>query len=152
MTGVAVCGPQSEVGRLVVRSAVRVPERTSLHDTAVAMRAANVSSALVFDSHAIVTERDLVVAWARGLSADDPVDVVASHHPLVVSHDLPIVEAAALMLNREVRHLIVLMADGHAGVVSLRDVMAVLLQAVKPELWLATMRISFGSSPDIWLG
>jgi len=152
MTGLAVCGPQSEIGRLVVRAAVRVPEGMSLHETALAMRASNVSSALIVDSHAIVTERDLAAAWARRLVADDPVEMVASHHPLVVSHDLPIVEAAALMLNREVRHLIVLMADGSAGVVSLRDVMAVLLQAVKPELWLATLRISFGSSPDIWLG
>jgi hypothetical protein len=34
-----------------------------------------------------------------------------------------------MMLNQEVRHLIIELSDGPAGIVSLRQIMAVLLQA-----------------------
>lgn len=44
------------------------------------------------------------------------------------------------------------MDDGTAGVVSLRAVMAVLLQAVKPDLWLATLRVTFQAPAEMWLG
>ena len=147
-----VSTPTMGIGRLVVRPAVVVPPEATLREAAGALRAANVSSALVGGPGAIVTERDLTEAWADGATGDEAVAVAASDHPAVVAAGMPIVEAAALMLNREVRHLIVLMDDGTAGVVSLRSVMAVLLQAVKPELWLATLRLSFQAPAEAWLG
>ena len=55
--------------------------------------------------------------------------------------DTDILEAAALMLNHEVRHLIVELPDGSTGIVSLRAIMAVLLQAAQPDIWLSTLRV-----------
>ena len=147
-----VSTPTMGIGRLVVRPAVVVPPDATLREVAAALRAANVSSALVGGRGAIVTERDLTRAWADGAEGHEVVVEWASDHPEVVAAGMPIVEAAALMLNREVRHLIVLMDDGGAGVVSLRSVMAVLLQAVKPELWLATLRVSFQAPSELWVG
>lgn len=147
-----VLSPSANVGRLATRPAVMVPPDTSIRQVAAAMRSADVSSALVGDSHAIVTERDLTDAWANGTSGDDPVSLVASHHPVVVGAGTEVVEAAAIMLNRGVRHLIVIGPGDQAGVVSLRAVMGVLLHAAKPELWLSTLAISFQAPPELWLG
>ena len=148
----AVSTPTMGIGRLVVRPAVVVSPRETVRDAASALRAANVSSALVGGPGAILTERDLTAAWAEGATGDELVAELASDHPVVVGAGMPIAEAAAVMLNREVRHLIVLLDDGSAGVVSLRAVMAVLLQTVKPELWLATLRVSFQAPPELWIG
>jgi hypothetical protein len=59
---------------------------------------------------------------------------------------------AALMLNEQVRHLIVELDDGATGVVSMRDLMAVLLQAVDSHLWLASLRMTIEAPSEIWLG
>ena len=111
----------------------------------------NASAALVAGPESIVTERDLTTAWSDDLKGDEPVQTIATEHPIVVSGDTPILDAAALMLNREVRHLIVIDHD-EAGIVSLRAVMAVLLQAVHPEMWLSALRISITEGPELWLG
>ena len=148
----AVTSSQSAVGALVCRRAVRVAEDATLRQVAVAMRAANVSATLVGRGRAIVTERDLTDALARDLSPDETVVEVASERPVVTPHDTSVVDAAALMLNHDVRHLVVAMPDGGAAVVSLRDVMAVLLQAAYPGVWLASLRVSVSSSPERWWG
>lgn len=147
-----VSTPSMGLGRLVVRPAVVVSPDATLREAAAALREANVSSALVGGPRAIITERDLTGAWAAGATGGESVGELASDHPVVVGAGMPIAEAAAVMLNREVRHLIVLMDDGSAGVVSLRSVMAVLLQAVKPEIWLATLRVSIQAPPELWFG
>ena len=64
---------------------------------------------------------------------DDPVDVVATD-PVRVLAGASVVDAAAIMLNGQIRHLVIDGWEGGTAVVSLRAVMAVLLQAVKPEL------------------
>ena len=89
---------------------------------------------------------------AAGLSSDEPIMTVASRDPVRVAADLPLVEAAALMLNDEIRHLIIEFADGRDGVVSLRDIVAVLLQSADPELWLASLRLAVQLPTEIWLG
>ena len=56
------------------------------------------------------------------------------------------------MLNQEIRHLVIDgCADGPA-VVSLRAVMAVLLQAVTPHIWLDRLRVAVSARPGTWLG
>ena len=152
MSGAAVTTPGYSVERLVVRAAVTVREEASLTEVALTMRAADVSAAMVLPGPAIVTERDLTRAWAARLSPDEPVGTIASSDLLVVAADTPIAEAAAVMLNHDIRHLVVAMPDGTEGEVSLRAVMAVLLQACNPEVWLATMRVRVVGPSEIWLG
>lgn len=116
------------------------------------MRSKNTSALLVGPSHAaIVTERDLTRGLALLYPADTPVSEVATPLPISVRSDVDILSAAATMLNQEVRHLIVEMPDGRDGVVSLRQIMAVLLQAATPELWLTSLRVRV-DMPEVWLG
>jgi signal-transduction protein with cAMP-binding, CBS, and nucleotidyltransferase domain len=147
-----VLDQRSHIGRLVSREPVRVDDDTTLARAAAVMRDANVSSVLVGGDSAIATERDLTRALAAGLSADAPIHDVSSRHPVRVVAELPLVDAAALMLNEEIRHLIIEFQDGSEGVVSLRDIVAVLLQTASPELWLSSLRMSVQLPTEIWLG
>lgn len=142
---------RSHVGRLVSREPVRVDDDATLDHVAAVMREANVSSVLV-GTGAIATERDLTRALAAGLSTETPILDVSSRHPVRVDADLALIDAAALMLNEEIRHLIIEFADGSEGVVSLRDIVAVLLQTASPELWLSSLRMSVQLPTEIWLG
>lgn len=143
--------PKADIGQLVVHEPVVVPSTYSLRETARAMRKSDVSSALVSGMNAIVTERDLAVALAEGLDGSEAVSSIACAHPVVVEGHTPIAEAAAVMLNRGVRHLIVHVGDD-VGVVSQRDVMAVLLQALEPSVGLQSVRFGPSSSSELWLG
>ena len=103
-------------------------------------------------SGAIATERDLTRAVAAGLSSDEPIMVVASRDPLRVGASSPLVDAAALMLTEEIRHLVIEFPDGREGVVSLRDIVAVLLQTANPQLWVTSLRLAIEAPSEIWLG
>ena len=77
--------------------------------------------------------------------------VVASRDPLRVSASSPLVDAAALMLTEEIRHLVIEFPDGRDGVVSLRDIVAVLLQTANPQ-WVTSLRLAIETPSEIWLG
>ena len=151
MTGLRVAYPQNDIARLVQGPALILRADATIREAAKALRAMNSSAALVGGPGLIVTERDLTRAWSHGMTGGEAVSDVASDHPIVVDATTPIVEAASLMLNREVRHLIVV-ADDRVGLVSLRTVMAVLLQAVHPEIWLTELRLTISDPPEVWLG
>jgi CBS domain-containing protein len=150
--GAKILDPGSAIGGLVTRDAVRVDPSSTLADVAAVMREANVSAVLVGARTGIVTERDLARGLAEGRGPADEIAVVASPHPVSVPERMPILDAAGLMLNEEVRHLVVELDDGREAVVSLRDVMAVLLQATSPHLWLTSLRLSVGAPAELWLG
>ena len=136
----------------MIRSPVRVPAQCSVREVACVMREANVSSVLVGERDAIATERDLATALAAGLGPGDPITAVVSANPIRVPGETSVVDAAALMLNQEIRHLVVDLGDGEVAVLSFRELMAVLLQMASPQLWLATLRIAVSSPPECWLG
>jgi len=130
-------GPRSTVARLV-RPPVRAGWDWNLGDVAHALRRAGVSAALVGDQDAIVTERDLTRALNAGLGPHDAVSTVTVGHAWTVDDRMSVVDAAAEMLSHDVRHLVV--RDGHRdilGVVSLRDVLRVLLDAMDPTVWVS---------------
>ena len=56
---------------------------------------------------AIVTERDLTQALADGCEPGERVVAIASANPLTVAHHASVIEAATLMLNEGLRHLVV---------------------------------------------
>jgi CBS domain-containing protein len=137
---------------VILRAALSVPRSCSLADAIGMMREQSVSSLLVDGRSGIVTERDLVRALGAGSAPHEPVEIAASWHPIVAPAATTVTAGAALMLNEQVRHLIVELDDGAIGVVSMRDLMAVLLQAVDSHLWLASLRMTIEGPSEIWLG
>ncbi len=137
----------SPVGWLVVRPAVRVEPEATLAEAAQLMIRADVSALLVGAARgAILTERDLARSIAAGCSDTAVVGDVATYPALVTDGSMPIADAAALMLNSGVRHLVVGLDDGDEGVVSMRVIAAVLVSLVNRGLWLRSLRWSVSSA------
>jgi signal-transduction protein with cAMP-binding, CBS, and nucleotidyltransferase domain len=145
-------GPHSQVVLLIKGLPVRVRADSPIGVVARRMREANVSAALVGADDAIVTERDLVRALAAGVGPEAEVALVAVAGPLAVGDQTSIVDAAAEMLRQEIRHLVVVEHGAVVGVVSLRDVMGVLLQALEPDRWVATLRAAVTGCTEQWIG
>jgi CBS domain-containing protein len=74
----------------------------------------------------IVTERDIVRAVAGGATEARAADLM-SRGAVTVSADLTIGEAAAIMLEVGIRHLVVERLDGELGITSIRDLVSALL-------------------------
>ena len=149
---IRVVGPHSPVAALVPRPALAVAESCPIAEAVEVMRDADVSALVVGSATGVVTERDVARALAAGRAPADPVGLIAAPHPLTVSGDTTVIAAAELMLNEEVRHLLISLSAGTVGVVSIRDVLAVLVQAVDPHLWLTSLRVAFDAPTEIWLG
>jgi CBS domain-containing protein len=103
----------------------------TLEEAARRMRTKEVGSLVVMDDHrcvGIITERDLTRAIADG---EDPRRVDVSGYmtirPITVTPDTGIREAAAEMLETEVRHLPVRVGGELIGMVSLRDLLDVVV-------------------------
>ena len=141
----------SPLSLLVVRDAVRVRSDQPLTRAAHLMRDENVSALLVDDPSGIISERDMTGALAAGLDPESTVAQVATPEPLTVAATHPIVDAAAIMLNQNIRHLVVRMPNNRLGIVSLRAILAVLLQAAQPEIWHEHLRLKI-TNTDLWIG
>jgi CBS domain-containing protein len=148
----AIVEPLTNIRHLIGRPAVCVVAGTTLSDAAQTMLDEHVSSLIVGPGDdRLVTERDLSRALAGGFGPDDPVDVVATY-PFRVPAGTSVIDAAAIMLNHDIRHLVIDGWEGGPAVVSLRAVTAVLLQAMTPEPWLAITRVGIETGTEIWLG
>jgi CBS domain-containing protein len=105
------------------------PDET-LRASAVRMWEQQTGSLLVMEGDrlaGIVTERDILKAVARGKDVDVAVSGdLMSRDVLTVSPDTPLHIAARIMASRWIRHLPVIEAGKVVGVVSLRDLVAVL--------------------------
>ena len=143
------------VDELRLRPAVTVAPDAPLDQVARIMRAHNVSALVVGhpgDPIAIVTERDLTQALADRCPPGEPVVAVASLNPLTIAHDASVIEAATLMLNRSLRHLVVSRQHRVVGIISIRDVLAALVSTVTADtVFVRLQRIAIDASEN-WLG
>lgn len=148
-----VVGPSSPVDHLIVRNPVRVAPQQTLREAATIMRDERVSSVFVGD-HGAIRDRgcEVVFGGDGGLGPDDEMAAVATVHPVRVPAATSVSDAAATMLNRQVRHLVVDRSDGSVAVVSLSEILAVLLQCATPGIWLETLRWAAESHTETWLG
>jgi CBS domain-containing protein len=142
---------QSPLSALVSRAAVTVAADCTLADAVATMEAAGVSALLVGEQAAIITERDIARALGHGVPVDEIVGGVATPHPVVVSASMSVVDGCAVMLNEQIRHLVVETDHGPA-VLSLRDVAAVLLQSSDSQVWLSSLRVQIETPAETWLG
>jgi CBS domain-containing protein len=126
---------RTPIGELSLRRLVTVRPGTSLADVARKLEDANVSSVLIETEglpREFVSERDLARALARGLGPTDPVEAVATKGPVWATTTTTLGEAAEMMVQHEIRHLVVLSAEGESvGVLSMRDVFPVLLRRAR---------------------
>ncbi|HKH05959.1 MAG TPA: CBS domain-containing protein [Acidimicrobiales bacterium] len=121
---------------LPFRPLVTIEPEASLRIAARTMRQEGVSALVVGTPGALVTiltERDVTAAVADGRAPDTLTAELATPRPATVDRDATVVAAAARMLDEGVRHLVVVQGGRAVGVVSIRDLLAVLLQAFPPE-------------------
>lgn len=145
-TGVS---PDSPVATLITRLTVQIEGIASIAEAARLMRMEGVSALVVDRGRAVVTERDISRGIGAGTDPDEPVSTVATPGPLIVEGSMQVAMCAGLLLNEQLRHVLVSMPDGGLGVVSLRDVTAVLLRHVDPQVW---SPVADQPPSEIWLG
>ncbi|MBP5985725.1 MAG: EAL domain-containing protein [Azonexus sp.] len=97
------------VDTLMERTFPRLPANTRLDDALVAMEAVRGSCVVVVDgrrSLGIVTERDVVRLFLNGES-NPTLDVIMTRPAISIRADCPLTDAAQLMFDHGIRHLIV---------------------------------------------
>ncbi len=103
----------------------------SVRDAARLMAKHGVGSAVVQDVEQLVgilTERDVLNAVASGAEPDDTsVQDIMTGDVVTVGPDWDLVEAAAEMARRRIRHLVVYEGGQLLGILSVRDVLPALL-------------------------
>lgn len=103
----------------------------SVRDAARLMAKHGVGSAVVQDVEhlvGILTERDVLNAVASGAEPDDTsVQDIMTGDVVTVGPDWDLVEAAAEMARRRIRHLVVYEGGQLLGILSVRDVLPALL-------------------------
>lgn len=143
------------VDDLGLRPVVVVAPSASLGQAARVMRAHDISALVVGapgELVSIVTERDLTQALADAQPPEAAVEAIASPEPLTVSPDATVMDAATLMLRTGIRHLVVTKGRRAVGVVSMRDVLAALIQAVTPDAVFVMLERLRLDPPELWLG
>jgi uncharacterized protein len=136
-------GPRSPISMLA-KPPVRADPSASLRAIADLMGAAQVSSVLVGQDQAIVTERDVTSALRAGLSPETSVTAISSIDLVAVDQDATVIQAAAKMLRHEIRHLLVCNHRGQVtGLVTLHDLVRVLLDVMDPAVWVMLRQTVF---------
>lgn len=141
----------SPIELLVSRPAPAVGPDTPLGETAALMVAEGVSAVLV-DSQplGIVTERDVVTAMVVGQSWECPTAEVAATVSVTVGADTDIIEAAEVMLQRQLRHLVVRVGKRPYAIVAISEIAAALVQAATAGHWMGSL--SLGIDLDVMTG
>ncbi|MEZ0248087.1 MAG: CBS domain-containing protein [Thermoproteus sp.] len=116
------------VSDVMIKEVVTAGKNAPLKDVANTMYEKKVGSVVVVDEAGrpagIVTERDVVYACAKGLSADTPAWMIMTENPITIGEDAELVEAIEKMRSLNVRHLPVVNKDGRlVGIISVRDVL-----------------------------
>ncbi len=117
------------VGVLASDGLAKVAGDVSLRHVAAALVQEGVGAVVVVDGdkvHGVLSERDVVVAVATGTDVDAVAAADVDSRDLVAcTPDTTVDDAAALLMARYVRHLVVEDETGPIGVVSARDLLGV---------------------------
>ncbi|MFP3165529.1 MAG: CBS domain-containing protein [Acidianus sp.] len=113
------------IKELITRPPVTISSSASLKDCAKLMKKENVGSLLVVDGDTpkgIITERDIIQAIADDYPLETPASKVMSTNLITADASTEVGDAALLMTNHKIRHLVVTEGGKIIGVISLRDV------------------------------
>lgn len=127
--------PRDPVRCLTAFDPVTIEPRATLGEASKAMCESMCGCLLVEQRDgqlAVVTERDIVRGLAdHGLDAGDWVTDVMTRDVVTVPADMSIADAAQVMIDAGIRHLVVEdQANSRIGVVSVRDILPPLVEAV----------------------
>ena len=132
LPGEDAIGPHDPIMRLVDPDVITVDEKLTLRSISAVLSAAEIGAALVRRNDGlvgIVSERDVVRALADDADPDAVWSAdVMSEDLLSVKSDDAILRVAFRMMEEGIRHLAVTRDDQVIGVVSSRDVFAVLAE------------------------
>lgn len=127
----------------------------SLREAAQVMKQRHVSSVLVGvpgEFPAILTERDIAWAVADGRPLDSPVGEAAMSAPVTIDVSATVSDAAARMLDHDMRHLVITRDDQPVGIISARDAVGALLAAADAPMLVQLMRRCVTTHSEVWLG
>ncbi len=126
--------PTDPVGGLIGAPVATIRPTATLQEAAEQLAADDVGLLVVVDPadvRGVISERDIVLAIADHLDLNDErVRDSASTDVLKVEESVSVREAAQAMTDAGIRHLAVSRNDVVTGVVSIRDVLAIMLEDV----------------------
>ncbi len=118
------------------RDLLSIEADVSISEVAQRMVDRNVGAVLVLDDGrltGILTERDVLRAVAQGLRDDTRVADCMTAHPETIGPDDTTEHAVVLMIHGGFRHLPVVEGDDLVGVISIRDLVALVLDDTAPR-------------------
>lgn len=120
----------TKVGVVASDRLAQVAGDTNLRHVAAALVQEGVGAVIVVDddneAHGVLSERDVVLAVATGTDVDAVLASQVDSRDLVTcTPETTVAEAARLLMERYVRHLVVEDETGPVGVVSARDLLGV---------------------------
>ena len=126
--------PTDQVRKIMMWPVAATPSQATMREIAESLSADEIGILPITANGSIVgmvSERDVARHVANGANPDHVCAAdIMSTNVLDVTPETEITAAAQLMLEAGVRHLMVRDGDAVAGIVSVRDVLAVLTQAV----------------------
>ncbi|ARM75047.1 CBS domain-containing protein [Acidianus manzaensis] len=124
---------------LITKEPITISSSSSIKSAAKMMREYNVGSLLVTSNGnavGIVTERDIIQAISDDISLDDKVSKIMTTNLVMAESNMDEGDAALLMANKKIRHLVVTENGKIIGVISLRDVAKALgLETTDATIW-----------------
>ena len=125
------------VGDAMTVRIVSVAPSTTVHEAITRMLEEGIGAVAVCDGPRLVglfTERDVLRIAGEGSAFHDlTMDAVMTPRPLTVSPEDDILDAAALMAAKRIRHLPVCQGDFLVGMVGIRDLMGRLVEEVSRQ-------------------
>jgi len=135
---VASAGGMKKVGELIRRPPITAHPSDTLIDDIEKMARYEVGASVVVNPSeggkpvAVISERDVVKALAMKMPLSTPVEAFMSTRLISIRPDEDVAEAGDLMINHNIRHLVVANPDGSPlGLVSIRDILRELRTHVK---------------------
>ncbi|MEM1549399.1 MAG: CBS domain-containing protein [Candidatus Methanomethylicia archaeon] len=147
MYGVSPRAEDLTVSDVMSKNPITASSSSTIIDIARIMRDRNVGSVVILDDYGkpvgIVTERDIVVkVLASGLDVNSSVSKVMSKPLITINPSTRIVDAARIMVKKNVRRLIVMDGDRMIGIVTEKDILRVAPEII--DILLEAMKVNAG--------
>lgn len=132
-----------KVSEIMNRNLITMSPNGTVYEAAKLMKEHNIGSIVVMEGgelKGIVTERDLITRYIAVEDGRKPEEVkifeIMTKDPVTIRDNADIDEAARIMIERNVRRLIVVNYDGRVvGIISSRDILR-----IAPHIWFLLMQ------------